>query len=197
MRAMDGAIRQNNRRELLLSAAARLFASKGFEATSMRDIAAAVGMMPGSLYYHFPSKDELFVAVHGAGIAGISEAVLGALEGVSDPWKRLEAAAAAHLRALVEGGDLSAVVTPDFPTRDALVRQRLVAQRDAYDALFQGLIDELPLREGVDRRLLRLQLLGSLNWAPTWFRNGRRSAGAVAKAMVANLRHALDPRGCS
>jgi hypothetical protein len=46
-----------NRRHQLLTAAARLFREKGFDATSTRDIAAAVGMHSGSPFYHFKSKD--------------------------------------------------------------------------------------------------------------------------------------------
>jgi len=56
--------RAHNRRGEILDAAARLFARQGFHAASMREIAAAAGMLPGSLYYHFPSKDELLLAVY-------------------------------------------------------------------------------------------------------------------------------------
>ena len=68
-------IRPDNRREELLRAAARLFAEHGFEATSMRDIAGAVGMLAGSMYYHFPSKEELVAATHGRGVEQIIAAV--------------------------------------------------------------------------------------------------------------------------
>src|SRR5512133_4307502 len=52
-----------NRRHQLLTAAARLFREKGFDATSTRDIAAAVGMHSGSPFYHFKSKDAMLLAV--------------------------------------------------------------------------------------------------------------------------------------
>ena len=51
------------RRRQVLTVASELFAAKGFEATSIRDIATAAGMMSGSLYYHFASKEELAHAV--------------------------------------------------------------------------------------------------------------------------------------
>src|SRR5512139_3144151 len=54
----------DSRRPALLDAAARLFAERGFAGTSMRDIAASVGMLSGSIYYHFPSKQALLMAVH-------------------------------------------------------------------------------------------------------------------------------------
>ena len=46
-----------NRRQQILEAAARHFSDRGFHATSMRDIAADVGFLVGSIYYHFDSKD--------------------------------------------------------------------------------------------------------------------------------------------
>jgi AcrR family transcriptional regulator len=56
-----------NRRLVLLSAAARLFRKQGFDATSTRDIAAAVGMHSGSPFYHFKSKGALLYAVMAEG----------------------------------------------------------------------------------------------------------------------------------
>ncbi len=60
--------RSDNRQPELLDAAAALFAQRGYAATSMRDIALAVKMLPGSMYYHFASKEELLVAVYEAGV---------------------------------------------------------------------------------------------------------------------------------
>ena len=67
-------------RAKLLSVSARLFAQNGFEATSMRDIAKRAGMLAGSMYYHFPSKNDLIAAVYEAGVAEIGAAVDEALE---------------------------------------------------------------------------------------------------------------------
>ena len=60
--------RSDNRLSAVLDAAARLFAGKGYAATSMRDIAEACEMLPGSLYYHFAAKEDLLVAVYEAGV---------------------------------------------------------------------------------------------------------------------------------
>ena len=54
--------RSDNRLPAVLDAAARLFAERGYAAASMRDIAEASGMLPGSLYYHFAAKEDLLVA---------------------------------------------------------------------------------------------------------------------------------------
>lgn len=183
--------RQHNRRDTLLTAAARLIAARGYDATSMRDIARVAGMQPGSLYYHYASKDELFVAVHEAAVASIADAVERAIAGATDPWVRLEAAAAAHLEALLGSRPTATIVSPDFPVTSTRLRARLVAQRDAYERRFAGLVDALPLPAAADRTLLRLLLLGSLNWAPRWYRPGKRSPGEIGRGFVRLLRREL------
>lgn len=183
--------RQHNRRDALLTAAARLIAARGYDATSMRDIARVAGMQPGSLYYHYASKDELFVAVHEAAVASIAEAVERAIADAADPWARLEAAAAAHLEALLGSRPTATIVSPDFPITSPKLRARLVAQRDAYERRFAALVDALPLPAAVDRTLLRLMLLGSLNWTPRWYRPGRRTPGDIGRGFVRQLRRDL------
>jgi AcrR family transcriptional regulator len=183
--------RQNNRRDELLEAAAHLIAEKGYDGTSMRDIATAVGMLPGSLYYHFPSKEDLFAELHAQAVASINRAVDDAVAARQDPWDRLEAAVAAHMAAMLETTDTIAIVAPDFPDSRSELNARLIEQRNAYEAKFARLIDALELPAGVDRRLFRLMLLGAVNWAPIWYRSGGSAGPAdIARAFVAMLRDA-------
>lgn len=180
--------RADNRREELLIAAAQLFAEHGFEATSMRDIASAVGMLPGSMYYHFPSKEELVAATHELGVRQIQEAVEAAVAPLSDPWERLEMACVAHLVCLLGGSNFAAVITQEFSRVSPSLRRRLIAQRDDYEAYFNGLLADLPLKPGTDRRLLRLMLLGALNRATTWYRPGGETPEGIARRFVAIIR---------
>ena len=175
-------------RTRLLAVSARLFAKGGFEATSMRDIAGEAGMLAGSMYYHFPSKNDLIAAVYQAGVAEIGAAVDQAVAKVRGPWPRLEAACAAHLMSLLADSAHAAVMTADLGRLDRRLRRRLVILRDGYEKRFTGLVAALPLARGTDRTLWRLQLLGSLNWTPTWYRPNGKSPAAIARSIVANLR---------
>ncbi len=85
-----------------LDAAARLFARDGFHAVSMRDIARALGMTPGAVYAHFPSKASVLAAVYADGVARIAERVDAATAGATDPWLRLERACRGHLEAIID-----------------------------------------------------------------------------------------------
>lgn len=175
-------------REKLLAISARRFAKGGFEATSMRDIAGEAGMLAGSMYYHFRSKNELIAAVYEAGVAEIGAAVDAAVARARTPWTRLEAACVAHLDSLLADRAHAAVMTADLSRLDARLRRRLVAMRDGYEKRFVELVRALPLPRGVDRSLWRLQLMGALNWTPTWYRPGTKSPAAIAHALVAALR---------
>ena len=184
----DGFARSDNRRTLLLDEAARLFGARGYDSTSMRDIATAVGMLPGSLYYHFPSKEDLLVAVYTIGIDQMQEAVLAAVARESDPWKRLEAAAAAHLSTLLDTSGYAAAVVADWPSPAGSVRDQLVRQRDRYEETFRELVTDLPLGPHQDRQFLRLALLGALNWSLAWYKSNGDSPETIARRLVAQFR---------
>lgn len=180
--------RADNRREALLGAAARRFARGGFEAASMRDIAREVGMLAGSMYYHFESKDALIEAVYALGVGQVTESVEQALAGVRGPWPRLEAACIGHLTALLADSPFARVMTADLSHLPAALRRRLVTQRDGYEAMFAGIVADLPLPADIDPRMLRLHLLGSLNWTPTWYRPGGATPAEIARSLVRGIR---------
>lgn len=194
VRAARRAVRRDNRRQRLLDAAARQFRECGFSAASMRAIAGQAEMLAGSTYYHFTSKEELLVAVHQEGIRRMTVALAAALEGVTDPWDRLESACAAHLTLLLDGGDYAQVVIRDLPREADVIRSRLVELRDGYEAVFRRLIAALPLPANTDRGLLRLMVMGALNWSPHWYRSRGAAPAKIARTFIAALRHPLDPR---
>lgn len=177
----------------VLDAAARLFRNRGFDGASVRDIARAVGMLPGSLYCHFETKESLLVAVYVKGVRQISDAVRSAVERQTDPWDRLEAACVAHLEAILHDDDYAQVVVRVRPSDVPVVDRNLIELRNQYEALFDALIGELPLARGTDRRVLRLMLIGALNWSQTWYRpDGRLNPRAIARRFVALLRQGQE-----
>ncbi|MEM8754449.1 MAG: TetR/AcrR family transcriptional regulator [Pseudomonadota bacterium] len=183
---------QGGRRAAILAATADLVARQGYAGVSMRDIAREVGMTAGSLYHHFPSKEELFVAIHARAVARFDQALDAALSRAqTDPWARLEAAAAAHLGELTALGGQVAIVKPDAPGLSNDTAAQVFAARNGYEARFRVLVEDLPLREGVDRSLARLMLMGALNWTPIWMRPGGRAPEDVARAFVAAMRNGI------
>lgn len=183
--------RSDSRLSELLDAAAALFAQRGYAATSMRDIALAVKMLPGSVYYHFASKEELLVAVYEAGVDELATAVRAAVTPADAPWQQLEAACRAHLETVLRHSDYAQVLIRVYPEDVPDAADRLRGLRAGYEDIFRTLVAALPLPAGSDRRTLRLMLLGALNWARVWFDpEGRQTPRALAAKFISFLKEA-------
>src|SRR5258708_9753475 len=146
-----------DRRRQIIAAASGLFAQNGFEGTSIRDIAAASGVLSGSLYYHFPSKEDLLFTVHQESLTAMRQEVETAIAGINEPWRRLDEAIAAHSRILLAGSVTRPILTPRRYYSLKSV-QKLVRPRDEYEQIFASLIDDLPLRADCDRHAFRLSI---------------------------------------
>lgn len=176
-------------RQLILSAAAELFVEQGYAGASVRKIAARAGLLAGSVYHHYPAKEDLFVAVQKEGFRQIIERVEAAIRASDDPWARLELACGEHVTGVVAGDPIARVTaTGLFAIHERTLQRRLARQRDRYEAVFRKLIAALDLRPGADRTLFRLALFGALNWTLVWYRPGRLSPREVARRIVAMMR---------
>jgi AcrR family transcriptional regulator len=166
-----------NRRPELLRVCARLFREKGFDGTTIRDISSAAGMHSGSPFYHFRSKQEMLVAVMEQGLdEGLQriEAVMAAQAPPEEKFKRL---VRAHLGTILEeGNDFIPVLLYEWRSLTPANRRRIIALKDRYDALWQRMVDELARAGHIpgDAQLARLLVLGAVNWAGQWYREGGR-----------------------
>jgi len=186
-------LRSDNRVQELLDVAARLFAKHGYAATSMRDIALGVNMLPGSVYYHFASKEELLAAVYGAGVSHLERVTQAAVEKEAEPWARLEALCRAHLEVVLKDSDYAQVLIRVLPDDIPAVAERLRELRARYESIFRMVVANLPLAAGTDRRVLRLMIIGTLNWSLLWFDpQGRDSPRVLARKFVGLLKEAQN-----
>jgi AcrR family transcriptional regulator len=174
-----------NRRGDIVRAAARLFREKGFEGTTVRDIAKAVGMQSGSPFYHFGSKVEILVAVMEEGLRQGLETTRAVLARELAPRARLRALVEAHLRTIHgPGSDFIPVLLYDWRSLPEAEQRRIVAWRDQYDAAWQSALQALRRdgQLGVDPKLARLFILGAVNFTALWYRRG----GGLSLAQVAD-----------
>jgi AcrR family transcriptional regulator len=182
-------------RTQIISAAEALFNKQGVDRASMRDIASAARMQPASVYYYFASKDELLWTVWEKGGLELRHRVDEAIAAETDPWQRLEAACAAHVTGLVDWRRAVQVlfILPPWLYPEG-IKSRVIELRDGYEQIFVDLIDALPLASNVDRRYLRLSLIGALSWSLFWYKKNGDKPVVIAKKMLAMLRDGIDPR---
>ncbi|HSH10216.1 MAG TPA: TetR/AcrR family transcriptional regulator [Ilumatobacter sp.] len=177
-------------RARIMDEAATSFLHHGYPATSLRQIATAVGMKAGSIYYHFASKEELLTAILQRGISVMQAAFDDAerTAPTNPAAARVEAHVRAHLAALFENGPYTAAHVMTFRTAPAAVREAIVPVRDAYEARWTELLARMQsdglIAAGVDVHVARLILFGAMNSTVEWFDPGRGNLDRFAAAIT-------------
>ncbi|MDD2741620.1 MAG: TetR/AcrR family transcriptional regulator [Rhodocyclaceae bacterium] len=183
-------------RELILETAVRLFGEKGYTGTTMRDIAKAVGLLPGSLYAHIDSKEALLLEIVGLGInrfLSILELVESSTESAD---QRLRVAINAHLMAVAEDPARTLVIFHQWRFLTDTNRERAIDMRRQYAQAFKQIIED-GIQSGVFRsdlnvRVAVFSVLGALNWASEWYSaKGPMNADELGEAFSDTLLYGL------
>lgn len=168
--------------EQLLDVAAKVFAEKGFDAARLEDIAAELGVLQGSLYYHVASKADLLLLIQERRFRAIKARMEGIAASHLAPRAKLSVALREHLRFLDEFfPESSEWFTEPAQGRLSLERyEQWRAHNRSYVDVLEGIV-----REGVEAGQLRRDLdthvavrgmIGMCNWLPRWYRKGGRLA---------------------
>lgn len=166
------ALRAYGRRDQLVRLAAERFAERGYHATSIREIAEAAGILPGSLYAHIRSKEDLLYDI----VTGAAAQFLAGVEAIAEgPWPpadKLRRAMRAHVHVVATHRESSRVFLEDWKALDEPRRGEVRALRDRYESLWDAIIREGIRRRafrGVDPRFARLLVLSAASWTYTWY----------------------------
>jgi len=183
----------------ILDAAAALLSHRGYEAATVREIAAQVGIKAASIYHHYASKDAVVAAVMNEGVRIVHDAVvsaLGALGPGADPRLRLETAVRAHLRSSLENSDYTAASIRAFAFLPEAVRAECRAERRRYEAVWRDIVKEASraglIRPGISLDVVRLMLLGAVNWTGEWYRPGRLDIDTIARDFASLVFGGID-----
>jgi AcrR family transcriptional regulator len=165
----------STRRAELTRIAARLFAEKGYQGTSLADLAEELGVQKPSLYHHIASKEDLLWEVASEGAAAFHAA----LDGVPDDRptvERIRLALRAHLGVVGGQLDVATVFVREWRFLSGERRERFVAERRRYEQrirdLFREGVEGSELRTDLDVATAALLFLSAANWAYTWLRPG-------------------------
>jgi AcrR family transcriptional regulator len=185
-------------RASILDAATRLFGEKGYDGTTMRDIARALGMLPGSLYVHIDSKETLLAEIVDAGFDPFL-ALASEIANSSDaPDVRLRRAIVEHVKRVGDNRERVMVVLHQWRFLAGPSYDRVVENRRSYQETFQRIVDE-GVEAGIfnsdlDRHVAVFTILGALNWVPEWLSpDGPASAQEVGECLADTLLAGLLP----
>jgi AcrR family transcriptional regulator len=159
-------------------AALRLFARNGYDATSMREIAGAVGIQAGSLYNHFPSKEEILWDLTRGALLDLQGKVGRALEALpadATPRDRLVAFIDAHVRFHAINSEKARLVNRQMPGLDKCHYREVVTLRHTFEDRLGEILGDGVSRGDfvlVDERITVYAILQMSIAVSTWYRRG-------------------------
>jgi AcrR family transcriptional regulator len=177
------------REDQVRAAALRLFKEKGYHATSMRDIAEAVGINKGSLYSYIKSKEDLLVPV----FEQAQGVLLSQIESITadtscPPTERLKRAIHAHVTAVADNLDVLTVYLSEWRQLATELLATNRHQRERYSALFHSILtDGVATGEfrPMDTRIVMLGMIGMCNYLFRWYRpDGRLTPDQIADELI-------------
>ncbi len=160
----------------LLREAARLFRDKGYERTTVRDLAAAVGIQSGSLFHHFRTKEEILKAVMVETIRLNTALMQSAVDAAGSDREKLRALVRTELESINgQTGEAMAVLVFEWRSLSEGSQAEVLALRDIYERLWLDVLQSLQ-KDGVlnaDPFIVRRMLTGALSWTVTWYKPER------------------------
>jgi TetR/AcrR family transcriptional regulator, cholesterol catabolism regulator len=160
-----------------------MFQQRGYDATSMNDIAAALKLSKGGLYHHFQGKDEILFEIMNHAMEITEERVLAPVRGITDPAERLRALIRLHMEIVLSPRDreITVMLHENHPLPPGL-RKRINNRKKQYVHFVENLIDEVQKRFQKEKRLssgsqsavspraAAFALLGMINWIYQWYK---------------------------
>ncbi|MEM7797798.1 MAG: TetR/AcrR family transcriptional regulator [Chloroflexota bacterium] len=171
--------RPKARQEEIYAAAARLFATKGYHATRMQDIAEEVGILKGSLYYYCESKEDLIVKI----TEGHIEELLAALQTIVQtgypPTQKLTLAIDEHLRFFQSHVHIYTIFVKE---QLGGINDRTGSTAEIVNKKYQNIFKEIleagiaagEFRSDIDVQIIMRAILGMCNYTWTWYDPGGR-----------------------
>ena len=175
-------------RDRILEAAARLICEKGYDATSIQDIADATGLTKAGLYHHIRSKESLLLEIQHYGMDVFEEKVLSEVVAIADPLERLKACMEKNVRLVTEGWSKEVtIILHEHATLTGEARSQINARKKRYVRFLETSFAEA-VRAGqirpVNPKVAAFSFLGMVLWIFKWFRpDGPVSAEQIAREM--------------
>lgn len=127
----------------ILNAAVQVIAARGYHGTSVRDIASFAGISAGSIYNHFGSKHDLLVTIlDRGGVALVDATERALLDAPDEPAARLDAIVRTHVGVHAENPLESYIGNSELRSLDAVALERVIANRDAQQRIFDRVVDQ-------------------------------------------------------
>jgi AcrR family transcriptional regulator len=195
---------QSVNRDDIIRAAADVLRENGYDATTMKDIAARVNLTAASLYHHFKNKDFLLLAVLELGLSHAISLIEPIVASSKSSSEKLAEMIQTHIRGVTDNPAVGAAMVFEIKTlmnvgtagrsngdkqEYGKRRDDFFVQRDYFEALFRRIIVEgIEKREfrPVDAAIVAKAMLGAHNWVGVWYKAGGRLSGTEIATIMAD-----------
>jgi AcrR family transcriptional regulator len=175
MKAQKKSAPNNERVAEIYRTAAQIILRKGYDATSVNDIANALGMTKAGLYHYINGKKELLFDIMNFGLGELDEEVATPARAVHDPAARLRFIVDAHARLVTRGQGAITILVDEVTALTPAQQRKITQSKRAYFDFLRGTLDELKAAgkmQDVDTTAAAFSLLGMINWLSRWFQQG-------------------------
>ncbi len=161
----------SERRTEILKSAAAAFRRRGYHGASVDEIASALEMTKGNLYYYFKNKEEILFACHEYSLDMLLALMADVQADTASPEAKLRRLVLAFVHLILDELHGTAL-TLDPEALSPVLLKRVIEKRDQFDqgvrAIIQQGIDEGLFKPG-DPKLIEFAMMGAINWIPKWF----------------------------
>src|SRR5258705_11567278 len=172
-------------RDRVFEVAAEVFHRKGYDNTSMSDVASAAGLTKAGLYHHVASKESLLYTILDSGLDMTESYVVKPLEEIADPLQRLKTMIDLHLQLVLEERNLQVTgLLHECKTLAPADRTRINRRKKEYVKMTTKLIADVIKKynvKDVNPKVAAFALLGMLNWTYQWY----STAGSNSREEIA------------
>lgn len=190
---------RDHRYHEILEGAARLIFQRGYEATSMQEIAEACGLTKAGLYHHIKTKEALLLAIMHYGVDLFEEMVVNKVQDVADPLARLRECMARNIALVTHDSSKEVtIILHEHQTLTGASQREINARKKRYiqflEKGFRDAIERGQIRP-VDPTLAAFSFLGMVLWTYKWYRpDGRISPQQLSDGMTELFFEGLLPR---
>jgi TetR/AcrR family transcriptional regulator, cholesterol catabolism regulator len=179
----------NSRRAEICRTAARIIRQRGFDATSVSDIARALKMTKAGLYHYFSSKEELLLEIMLFGLDNVRDEVIIPAQSIRDPEERLRQIVMRHAR-ITTRAEGSVAQIDEIRALPPFAQKRVREMQRKYFELVRETLRELKAAgrlRNVDLTVAAFSTIGMILWLPRWFRTDGKLSSDQAADEIATL----------
>ena len=175
----------NERLAEIYRTAAQIILRKGYDATSVNDIANALGMTKAGLYHYINGKKELLFDIMNFGLDELDEEVVTPAHAIADPSARLRFIITSHARLVTRGQGAITILVDEITALTPAQNRKITRRKREYFDSLREVLNELKSNgelADVDTTTATFSLLGMINWLSRWYRHD----GSLTEEQVAD-----------